>query len=646
MALTLTNVQPIDTSLLGSSTAITFTASSDLDDAVGVQVSVYVVALDTEEVVWDGEQFVGRYVTLSTKTGNDFSVRRRGGWPSGGAALRVREMGALSTMSLLTSYLTPALASLLGTSDGQIVALAGHTTAGDGGQGLVRWVLGSSVTADGGTVFGTTSGAGSGRWKREYDGAIDTRWFGAPADGATASGPAVRLAATAASGTTGGELKIPHGTTVVNASGGSCIALTLPTSIEGSGGVYAAINPSGAASTDHTISVTPNPSYDLSLMRFEGFSLHNPSTGQRAGKHGIYLDTQVAAAYLPKFTVRDVQFGTPSHADGFSIYHENNIVNNVNGGMYLATFENCVMKGGIRLSGSGDSINILHNVMSGTNIGVYASIKADASCLQIVCNNITTSNGAIRIGSGHRFRILGNNIENYSAAGAAANNNAAVINIAGDVGEVFGGVIKENLISAYADTDATCCLRLANCRGTLVEDNVFLSGGGAGDPTVAIVIESTAIDCRIGGNSFNAALRAGGVAAGEPNITDNGVGTMGIRKAGTLQNSWVVRSASHHGFDYIKSLDGVVHISGSCKEGTITTGTQIMTMPLGFRPTTIIRAPMTYFDNGTGTHKSCEITVETGGEVRVNGVLDATTYGINFDFTYGALSAAHSVTTE
>lgn len=102
MALTFTAIVPGDGAQLSKNGTMAFTLSTDVRDAEGVMVSVYVVSTDTEEMAWDGAQFVGRYATLSFKTGDDFIVRRRGGWPTGGVSLRVRELGSTEVMTIWT----------------------------------------------------------------------------------------------------------------------------------------------------------------------------------------------------------------------------------------------------------------------------------------------------------------------------------------------------------------------------------------------------------------------------------------------------------------------------------------------------------------------------------------------------------------
>jgi hypothetical protein len=102
MTLSFTAIVPSDGAKLALKGAMTFTLSTDLRDAEGVMVSVYLVSADTEEMAWDGSGFVGRYAVRSTKSGDDFILNRRGGWPTGGVSLRVRELGKLGFMSVFT----------------------------------------------------------------------------------------------------------------------------------------------------------------------------------------------------------------------------------------------------------------------------------------------------------------------------------------------------------------------------------------------------------------------------------------------------------------------------------------------------------------------------------------------------------------
>lgn len=452
--------------------------------------------------------------------------------------------------------------------------------------------------------------------------------FAAVANGTADDGAKVRTALSSFAAT-GGVLRFLRGTYVVGASGGSCLPISAPMNLVGDGGVYTAINPSSATATDDTVSIAPS-AVDHTLAGISGLHLGNPSTGVRTGRYGVFADTQVAGRNLPKYTMRDMVIGQGSNA-GF--YHLNNVVNNANGGMYCALFQNNQFKGGIKLENSGDSISILHNILSGTGgLGVHAILATGASLLEIQSNNITTDQGAIKIASGSRFRILGNNIEHY-AVGAVANNNSAVVNISGSTAVVYGGVIKENLMSGFSLTDATALLRIDNARGALVEDNVFLSS--AAGLTTAITIGSLCQDIRIGANTYNAGITT--------KVSDNGVGTMGVVKTVTLLNSWVAYDVTHSPLEYIKSPgDGIVHLYGSIKSGTVTNGTVLGILPAGFRPLKTIRAHGFYVD--TGVAKPCEINVDSGGNITINYVTSSgTNLNVNISFPAANLADATSL---
>jgi hypothetical protein len=65
----------------------------------------------------------------------------------------------------------------------RITALvSGRVTANDGGGGLFFFVPGSTTTTNLGTVFPCN---GTGRWFRDYSGALNVKWFGAVGNGST-----------------------------------------------------------------------------------------------------------------------------------------------------------------------------------------------------------------------------------------------------------------------------------------------------------------------------------------------------------------------------------------------------------------------------------------------------------------------------
>lgn len=427
-------------------------------------------------------------------------------------------------------------------------------------------------------------------------------------------------------GVFGGRYKFKRATYKLGAHAGSALILSVPASLEGEGGQYTALNPSGATSSDNTLRIDPDPSYAWGLLRLSGIALHDPSVGTRIGKHGVYALTTSAGQQLPKLTLRDMIVGQGS---GYGVYHLNTPASNVNGGLYCGLVENCEIKGGIGLESSGDSNSIVHNVLSGTGWGVWASLVPGASLLEIQANNITASYGAIRLRAGSRYRILGNNIEHY-AAGAAANNDSAVIDISGEDGTMYGGVIAQNLVSAFGSTDATTLIRLRNSRGVEVRDNVLLSGSAT--TTTGIDIGNDCQDVRVGPNTFNAGITT--------QVNDNGVGTMGVVKTAALQNSWVAFAAGQSTLKFIKSTDGMVHVFGVIKNGTTANGTLVATLPVGFRPSEIHRIPIMVVNGGTP--QIAEMTIESDGSMRINYVLSSNQLDINFSFPAANIANATS----
>lgn len=449
--------------------------------------------------------------------------------------------------------------------------------------------------------------------------------FGAVGDDATASGAAFRSAYNALPAT-GGKIDVRVGTFQAAADGGGVLTIAKPTSIVGHGSTFCAIRPTSSTPND-TIVVRPSALYNHENIRISDIALHNPSAGTRTDRHGIYLDTQVASSNLPRLTIERMVIGQGS---GYGIYHLNNGSNNVNGGLYASTIRDCSVKGGIKLENSGDSINILECLISGTNIGVDASLVAGASCLAVERCNITNANGAFRLDNGARFRFIGNNVENLTA-GALANNGGAVVNITGSGGVIYGGLIQGGLISAFGSTTATHLIKLANCRGTIIDNVTLLAGVGG---ITAIEIAADCQDVRIGKNIYNSTIAT--------KVVDNGVGTMGVIKTATLQNSWVEYAASTETLQFIKDpWSGVVHLYGSIKDGTTVNGTVLTTLPAGFRPTEIIRA--TALGVNAGTPVQGQINIESNGNVSITYFSGVQELHINLHFPADNVGNAVSV---
>jgi hypothetical protein len=94
--------------------------------------------------------------------------------------------------------------------DDMLVYVASRATDGDGGEGWWRFDSASSATANAGTILAPD--AGSGRWIRQYTGALNVMWFGATGLDATPDqSTAIFAAVDAATAAGGGVVLFPDG---------------------------------------------------------------------------------------------------------------------------------------------------------------------------------------------------------------------------------------------------------------------------------------------------------------------------------------------------------------------------------------------------------------------------------------------------
>ena len=87
----------------------------------------------------------------------------------------------------------------------------------------------------------------------------------------------------------------------------------------------------------------------------------------------------------------------------------------------------------------------------------------------------------------------------------------------------------------------------------------------------------------------------------------------------SLASSWVAYDATWNPPSYRLGSDGVVRISGSMKSGTVTAGTVIGTIPVGFRPSKVVGPFAVYTDSGYSS-----LYVSSNGEITAQAALNAT----------------------
>lgn len=421
----------------------------------------------------------------------------------------------------------------------------------------------------------------------------------------------------------GGLIYFPFGRYGVAPQGsdGQCLTMKRPCTMIG-GGLYTAITPlDTVGDTIDTIAFRSDGTTSFQFAAIDGLFLGDPYTGIRYGRYGILIDTLTAGRYVATPTIRRTYIGQ-GPAKTYSIAHLNDTIANVNGGMYGALIENNQLVGGVLLSGSGDSNNIINNVITDygeianptyadyATIGVNAALISGASMLVIERNNITNRLGPIKIDSGSRFKIQFNNLE----AQVGPPNNNTMIDINSGSGTTSTGLIADNHLGAFTGSGVTAMVRIRNGLAHEVRHNTMLSG--VIDGSVGVDIGPNCNDIDIHDNT-----RGTGITE---IVNDSGQGTKGYRKlasfAGTFQN-W---SATGEKVGYIKDGNGKVLISGSFTGGTV--GGTIFTLPVAYRPEKIV-VRVIFKGTGLGT-----VTVHPDGTVEATDVSTAAFNSMDISF--------------
>jgi hypothetical protein len=175
-------------------------------DGLGANLKSFIFAVtrDPNGLLWDDG---GREPAFREVLGEDNSSSNARGWAQATEGDRTALTPTFATIAALVGARS---------NRAKTVEVANFAAAGDNGGGTFRWNATSTALHDGGVViqpgFGTAAALTTGRWERQYSGAISTAWFGAGRgiDAADTAGiqAAINLAATLTS-TKSLEIRIP-----------------------------------------------------------------------------------------------------------------------------------------------------------------------------------------------------------------------------------------------------------------------------------------------------------------------------------------------------------------------------------------------------------------------------------------------------
>jgi len=460
--------------------------------------------------------------------------------------------------SLPVAVVITSISDLRGLTSGQTVYLRGHTTVGDGGEGLFYFVSGASAGTyvdNGGTIIVPTGGNGSAAWLRVYGRDISVKWFGATGDGSTDDSTAIQNAidfavdnpTTAPTG-----IYFPAGTyRVTTKLTKSLAAQNKRVRIYGERG-RSTIN--SEVTGDRTLELIDASLVTIECLRFTG----NSTTGAGGNGHAVALvDSAVGSGtyYPAQCDLRDLDIegfrGNDTDEDsntivasgiyvgaGLGNYLDRCRVDDCGHGIFFYKTQNshitrCVVddadKWAVRFEQTQDTCSVSDSdlVGSGENLGVYSetisgqtapygSILVHSTSYAVNINNNKMKNGpaGVTIVSADQVCIDGNHIrprdKNDNGFAGVYGKLAKLVSIkdnnfffVGGAGLNYTGI---NLDAAQNTSELTAIIEnnLFDHASTVDEDIVIDGNGSSNDVVVSIV-----------GNKFGTPTRAGG-----PTVTD------------------------------------------------------------------------------------------------------------------------------
>ena len=348
---------------------------------------------------------------------------------------------------------------------------------------------------------------------RDFISALD--FSGVDSTGLTDS--TVGIAAAILATPAGGTLYFPAGTYLISGSGSAIFTITKPINIIGMG-----MTENATGSTFLLAAGVPTTRdifwivgvVDTSTTGYT-FKNYNVAALGTSGKNVFHFDsTAGTTTNFFKVLIDNVFMQDIASAGGNSIFFDNGIGTNTNGGVVDSIVSNCYLGGGFSSSQTGDSIRLFNNLIHTATAGVIVNQVAGAGGFVMSGNNISGTGGGLIVQSAVAPYIGPANEFEQQITCTEANN--SIVDFTGASGNISNPKIIGNLIQAVASVGNPTLIRIAAATGAVIDGNRL------GTPAAYAHIINTAA-------ASGTVIGAGNLfAGGGANITDSGAGTVYI----------------------------------------------------------------------------------------------------------------------
>lgn len=427
--------------------------------------------------------------------------------------------------------------------------------------------------------------------------------YGVVADDGIDDGPPLR-AAIAAAQARRVTLRLPAGIIHVCPLAGDAEALLRITglmSLQGERGTR--IEPCATSGRRSVILVKPPANAAIRGMVLRDFSV-GPLGGHYDGGDAIRVDTTDAGGYVAKLLVENVGTGTPGPGF-FAFHHVNTPAANRTGGLFASTFRGNDFVGGMKFEKTGDSNNILENIITSHNVGIDYEGIAGAAMHRIEGNNITSMGGAIRLKNTIQAKIIRNQMEQAFAYKGAADDNAMVTLD----GSSFT-TIEDNNANTHGRVDVVSMKngashnRLAANNVVYAAANVLLKAAGA---------PSNRLDPQTADYSFE-----DGAVRRTPLVSIDAASspTIGVFMPLPLENGFAAAGGPYfnQGLRAMLAPDRSVRLAGIVSGSALTQGTRIAKLPAAMAPLKAVRIRVLSL---ASSWQMGVLTIESDGSIRI-----------------------------